>query len=65
MTTLAMILGSLPLAFARGAGCEVRIPLGMVIVGGMTIGTIFTLFVVPVVYVYFNKAKRRKLLTVE
>jgi multidrug efflux pump len=52
MTTMAMILGSLPLALARGAGCEVRIPLGSVIVGGMAIGTVFTLFIVPVFYTY-------------
>ena len=60
MTTLAMGLGSLPLALAKGAGCEVRRPLGMVIVGGICIGTIFTVFVVPVIYTYFNKSKRRR-----
>jgi multidrug efflux pump len=61
MTSFAMILGSLPLAFARGAGCEIRIPLGAVISGGMTIGTLFTIFIVPVVYTYvagFKKTKR-------
>ncbi len=60
MTTLAMALGSLPLAMAKGAGCEIRRPLGMVIVGGVSIGTIFTIFVVPVIYTYFNKSRRRK-----
>ncbi|MBR1943955.1 MAG: efflux RND transporter permease subunit [Alphaproteobacteria bacterium] len=60
MTTLAMALGSLPLAMAKGAGCEIRRPLGMVIVGGISIGTIFTIFVVPVIYTYFNKSRRRK-----
>ena len=54
MTTAAMVLGSVPLAFAKGAGCEIRIPLGSVIVGGMIVGTIFTLFIVPVVYTYVS-----------
>ena len=50
MTTGAMVLGSIPLAVAGGAGAEARNQLGYVIVGGMSIGTVFTLFVVPVVY---------------
>ncbi|MFT3807713.1 efflux RND transporter permease subunit [Arenimonas sp.] len=50
MTTGAMVLGSIPLAIAGGAGAEARNQLGYVIVGGMAIGTVFTLFVVPVVY---------------
>ncbi|MGH6933209.1 MAG: efflux RND transporter permease subunit [Dongiaceae bacterium] len=50
MTTGAMVLGALPLAYASGAGAESRQQIGWVIVGGMTIGTLFTLFVVPVAY---------------
>jgi multidrug efflux pump len=50
MTTGAMVLGSLPLAIATGAGAEARNQIGLVIVGGMSVGTLFTLFVVPVVY---------------
>ena len=50
MTTGAMVLGAVPLAFASGAGAEARHQIGWVIVGGMSIGTLFTLFVVPVVY---------------
>ncbi len=50
MTTGAMVLGALPLALAGGAGAESRQQIGWVIIGGMTIGTFFTLFVVPVVY---------------
>ncbi|HYD17950.1 MAG TPA: efflux RND transporter permease subunit, partial [Patescibacteria group bacterium] len=50
MTTGAMVLGALPLALATGAGAESRQQIGWVIIGGMGIGTIFTLFVVPVVY---------------
>jgi multidrug efflux pump len=51
MTTGAMVLGSIPLAFAAGAGAEARHQIGWVIVGGMSFGTLLTLFVVPVVYV--------------
>ncbi len=61
MTTLAMVLGSLPLALAKGAGCEIRRPLGVVIVGGMSIGTLFTVFVLPIIYIFFAKFRRRKL----
>jgi multidrug efflux pump len=50
MTTGAMVLGALPLALAHGAGAESRTQIGMVIVGGMTFGTLLTLFVVPVAY---------------
>lgn len=50
MTTGAMILGALPLAFAEGAGAESRQQIGWVIVGGMSIGTLFTLFVIPLVF---------------
>ncbi|MCU7862521.1 MAG: efflux RND transporter permease subunit [Candidatus Thiodiazotropha sp. (ex Lucinoma borealis)] len=50
MTTAAMVLGAIPLALASGAGAEGRQQIGWVIVGGMSIGTLFTLFVVPVVY---------------
>lgn len=50
MTTGAMVLGAVPLALAHGAGAESRHQIGWVIIGGMVIGTFFTLFVVPVVY---------------
>ncbi|MCU7798507.1 MAG: efflux RND transporter permease subunit [Candidatus Thiodiazotropha sp. (ex Myrtea spinifera)] len=50
MTTAAMVLGAVPLALAAGAGAEGRQQIGWVIVGGMSLGTLFTLFVVPVVY---------------
>ncbi|MDR3285565.1 MAG: efflux RND transporter permease subunit [Holosporales bacterium] len=58
MTTLAMVLGSLPLALSHGAGAETRWQLGWTIVGGMTFGTIFTLFVVPVFYVLMSRIKK-------
>jgi multidrug efflux pump len=50
MTTGAMVLGAVPLAFASGAGAEARHQIGWVIVGGMSLGTVFTLLVVPTVY---------------
>ncbi|HTK99424.1 MAG TPA: efflux RND transporter permease subunit, partial [Pseudomonadales bacterium] len=52
MTTGAMVLGAVPLAMATGPGAEARNDIGWVIVGGMTVGTLFTLFVVPTVYTY-------------
>ncbi|MCV6609577.1 MAG: efflux RND transporter permease subunit, partial [Amphritea sp.] len=55
MTTGATVLGALPLAMAFGAGAESRQQLGWVIVGGMTFGTLLTLFVIPTVYSYLGK----------
>ena len=52
MTTGAMVLGALPLALASGAGAESRQQIGWVIVGGMSLGTLLTLFVIPAVYSY-------------
>jgi multidrug efflux pump len=58
MTTGAMVLGAVPLAFATGAGAESRIQIGMVIVGGMSFGTLLTLFVVPTFYTLLTRATR-------
>jgi len=52
MTTGAMVLGAVPLAIAAGAGAESRQDIGWVIVGGLMVGTFFTLFVIPIVYSY-------------
>lgn len=52
MTTAAMVLGTIPLAMATGAGAESRQAIGWVIVGGLTLGTILTLYVVPTAYTY-------------
>ncbi|MDP1693193.1 MAG: efflux RND transporter permease subunit [Burkholderiaceae bacterium] len=57
MTTGAMVLGALPLALASGAGAESRQQIGWVIVGGMSVGTLLTIFVVPTVYTWL--ARRR------
>ncbi len=55
MTTFAMVIGNIPLAFASGAGAAARRQIGWSIVGGMSIGTLFTLFIVPTVYFIFSK----------
>jgi len=52
MTTGAMVMGAVPLLVAQGAGSAARQSVGLVIVTGMTVGTLFTLFVVPVIYTY-------------
>ncbi|ODU62134.1 MAG: hypothetical protein ABT05_08070 [Lautropia sp. SCN 66-9] len=57
MTTGAMVLGAVPLAFATGAGAESRIQIGMVIVGGMSFGTLLTLFVLPTVYTLLTRKR--------
>jgi HAE1 family hydrophobic/amphiphilic exporter-1 len=54
MTTLAMIFGMLPLAFAIGAGVEMRAPMARALIGGLITSTLLTLVVVPVVYSYLD-----------
>jgi multidrug efflux pump len=63
MTSAATVLGAVPLAVAAGAGAESRSAIGWVIVGGMSLGTLFTLFVIPVAYTYI--VGERKLLSAE
>ena len=58
MTTAATVLGATPLALAEGAGAESRQAIGWVIVGGMTVGTVFTLFVVPAAYTVLARRRR-------
>ncbi len=55
MTTVATVVGHFPLTLVSGAGAAARNSIGIVLVGGMTIGTLFTLFVVPAVYILFAK----------
>ncbi|HQS91782.1 efflux RND transporter permease subunit [Polaromonas sp.] len=55
MTTGAMVLGAVPLALASGAGAESRMQIGWVIVGGMSLGTLLTVFVVPTMYTLFAR----------
>ena len=58
MTTFAMVIGSIPLALANGAGAASRRQIGWAIVGGMSFGTVFTLFIVPLMYVIFARFKK-------
>src|SRR5690606_8948411 len=55
MTTLSTILGILPIAAALGAGAESRKPMGIAVIGGLVIGTVFTLYVIPVMYTYMTR----------
>ena len=57
MTTFAMVIGSIPLALASGAGAGARRQIGWAIVGGMSFGTLCTLFVVPIIYIYLSRFK--------
>ena len=57
MTTLAMIVGAIPLALATGPGAVSRNEIGWVIVGGLALGTIFTLFVIPLICILAKEYK--------
>jgi multidrug efflux pump len=59
MTTMAALLGAVPLALGRGTGSELRHPLGITIVGGLLISQLFTLYTTPVVYLWFDRLARR------
>jgi len=60
MTTLTTVLGMVPMAFLRGEGAEMVRPIGLTVVGGLSVSTIMTLFMVPVVYSLFNKETPHK-----
>jgi multidrug efflux pump len=55
MTTMAALLGALPLALAKGIGSELRVPLGITIIGGLLFSQMLTLFTTPVVYLYMDR----------
>jgi multidrug efflux pump subunit AcrB len=59
MTSLATIFGAMPIALALGAGAQSRIPMGIVIVGGLLFALILTLFVIPAMYVLMSSNKVR------
>jgi multidrug efflux pump subunit AcrB len=59
MTTMAALLGAVPLALSSGSGSELRRPLGITIIGGLLISQLLTLYTTPVIYIWFDRLAAR------